>query len=184
MFSGGPLALDEPGVESRGPLVAGAMGAVAGWLDAAADELTADEAELSELQNRAARWMSAAFRWMLLVVMVPALALLTRWLLGRRGDYLAMHLVFSLHLHSFLLLLSAASLVVFGLVGHVTHPSVRDASYVVVPLGVAWYLISGGRLLFKRGRFSTALRAGVVLVVYVGGLAVAVSLVGIAAARA
>ena len=184
LFSGGPLASHGPGVEPQGPIITGVMGAVRGWAEAPDGELTVDGVDLSELQDRAARWMSATFRWMLLVVMVPALALLTKALLGRREDYLATHLVFSLHLHSFLLLLTASTLLVLDLVARVTQPSVRDASYLVVPIGLGWYLFSGARLLFKRGRLSIVLRAVVALTLYGAGLAVAVTLVGIAAATA
>jgi hypothetical protein len=183
-FSVSPLAPDQSDIESRGPVIQGVTGAVAGWMDAADGEAAVNTVELSELQDRAARWMSTAFRWMLLVVMVPALALLTKALLGRPSDYVATHLVFSLHVHSFLLLLSASALLLFGLAAHVAYPSFRDGSYFVVPIGLGWYLFSGARLLFMRGRLSTALRACVALALYGFSLALAVTLVGIAATLA
>lgn len=127
---------------------------------------------------RIAGFVDRSMKWIMLLLMVPALAAVTRLVFGRKGEYYARHLVASLHLHSFLYFCMGAFLAVLLAAGFAQDPdSAGDLGVMfVVPLVLLYFTVQSRRL-FQRGWLSTLIRVGVVTVAYVAVLiAVSVAL--------
>lgn len=116
------------------------------------------------LSGRVMEWVPA----LLIVVLVPTFAALSRAILGRRSDYLSVHVVFSLHVHSvlFILLLAYQPIRIVAWVD--------DWGLILVALLFGGYVVAAARRVFARGWGKTAARVTIVLVLYLVLFCVAV----------
>ena len=135
-----------------------------GWMQGGTSDQLSPLAK-AEAVDKVAGWVEASLRWLLLFGMVPALAGLSRLLLGRRGDYFAQHITASLHIHAVMFLLLGVLLLTLKALGLGSTPDATDiwGMAVVQPLVLVSALVLYRRV-FRRGWPSTVLRlAGVYL---------------------
>ncbi len=93
--------------------------------------------------------------WMV-VLMMPALALILKLLYIRRGHYYVEHLVFSFHYHAFAFLLVSVLL----MLGY-WFPGYFDSGEVAIPLGmlgIVLYLYKAMRRFYRQGRIKTFIK--------------------------
>jgi hypothetical protein len=100
--------------------------------------------------------------WMV-VLMMPALALVLKLLYIRRERYYVEHVVFSFNYHAFAFLLAS----VLILIGAFTHESFGENLTGLFFIAVLFYLYKSMRRFYKQGRVKTFLKYAMVNIAYV-----------------
>lgn len=147
------------------PLTSFATGVIASVYDG--NVISDGGSDEESVVGSVSHWVSVSTKWIMMFGMVPALAFLTKILLGKRRDYYATHLVVSLHFHAVLFLCLGLILVSLKVSGRGSTPDIAELYGISIVLPImAVYSFILFRRVFKRGWISTIARFCLVLVAY------------------
>lgn len=111
------------------------------------------------------QYMLGQFVWMV-ILMMPALALILKLLYVRRRRYFVEHLVFSFHYHAFAFWVVSISLFLLALTDSWENDKVTSIASIIVIFGILIYLFIAMRRVYKQGFFKTFVKYNILNFAY------------------